>query len=225
MVTLQNFFLDKLKEIKYFCVYKVKGSLIYKIPYEKFTSDIKFISDDSIVLKNYITKYEEILNLNEITNIEFYNLYENGNVEEILNESYGSIISYKFNNIDFNKLGDVIFLENFSIKYLKILDTMNIHTYDDFLSIHVDNNVQPYNIRVHNFKKVINFYKDMVFKDLNKIEDESISEQLMDDINENIRLFFIDLENVDIQNLENKWPTLLNPSPYTNIITSVRFDG
>ena len=222
MVTFKGWLIKTIKDNC--CLLKIRrGNCEYSIPYERPTDDSFFdVHSNKLRLKNLVTNTIDEIDLEEIFNVEIYsiNQYEisKQSMAKHIDGKYSPILSYNFKNLKRAEVFNLMFLDEMTLNYMKIMDFMEYNEPVDFVKVKFvgvkDVTSCGRELARKNFSSIVNKRMSVVLGDMIGILGAEDSLGIRTDIEKNVSEFIVSLNDIPVEKFQDFWPTLLNPSPY-----------
>lgn len=224
MVTFKSWIIDIISKQNVFLKIN-KGGISYSIPYRK---TINFFNkeNDCLILENLITDSIDAVKFDSIENVNVFYIGEpiEGNLKtQRFIETNLLPLKSIFNKSANLKDIEIIFIDGMNENYLNLMDFMGYFNPEDFKKVHFSKNTH------HDDSK--KWFTDIVLKKYEVVKEELSSvvknkdSKIFVDLKDNVDNFIKKLDVNNIDEWEDSWPSLLNPSPYYITPKKVSHDG
>ena len=227
MVTFKNWLINILSD-RYAFLKINKNGVLYSIPYGKTDGRCGYDkSNDCLILENLLTKSLDAISLPSVLNIVAFHLNDSPKIgNEVILKNVESKLRPMLDVVDKNVFAkdiQIIFINDNTSNYIKLMEFMEYTQPEDFKKVRFCRDTK------HELSK--KWFADIVRKKHSIVEKELFeslkdkNSKIFSDLSLNVENFINNLDESKIETWEDKWPSLLNPSPYTDLPKKIQHDG
>jgi hypothetical protein len=208
------------------------SSIVYSKPYSKISDEV--FCEGNFRLKNLVTGELDVVDPVKIINVELFMLSSYSEslnkTVEIASKRFDPILSEPYKTLSRKNVENMMFLDGMNVNYMRILDFMEYTSPKDFDLVNFDRfklktpTDEEADEAYKNFSKIVLKKSETIISDISRNLGKE-SEPIVADITQNVTEFLDKIREIPVKDLQNHWPTLINPSPYYFHPTSAERDG